>query len=355
MKNFIRRLVTIKDASLFIFDDAASSLKQLGEENQDLTAKVNTIYKEGILSWIFDSGKPTIIPEMNSFTASGPKLSFIFYPVVENGKKKGVLAILAPSDNAELNEMENQVIQVALGLCTTKIEKILLKEKLNNTYRDLQTYHAKLTNDYRLAAIGELTDGIVEDIKSPLQVIMSYADFMGSNESDRQHANIIKQQVKKINFLVNRLVKFSSINDEKINIVPCDINQILKEFYELVKSSLDSMNVECLLDFEENIPSILSNQNYIFQLMTNTLGIIKAFCTNGGGIIIQTRYINENILVKIINTASILLNNNKTLGLNLKIIDNIMIKHEGSFKLENPGSSGSVILLRFPLRRKIRI
>lgn len=362
LKLSLKRIVPLKESNIFFFNDTKTVLFPFdGDTENPLTLMINNIYKEGILDWVFDNNKPVVVPEVNNYTVSGPKLNYIFFPVIEDKKRKGLLAILSTLSKDDFSDFESQSIQIILGVSLAKIEKIDLKEKLNKTYTELQTYQAKLSNDFRLSAIGELTEGIVEDIKSPLQVILSCADLLCRDESDQQAANKVKEQVRRINYMVNRLVKFSNINEEKIKIHPCDINQILTEYYNLIKSSLENANFECVLDFERNIPPVLSHPSYIYQLMSNMISMVKANSQNsGGGIIIQTRSVAETVVIKIINTAHIapLHSDGNSLSrssdLNLKIIDNIMKTHEGVFKVDSFQKNSSVIVLVFPLRRKMR-
>lgn len=363
LKTALKRLIPLKDASLFFFDEQQPGIIPADSNaDEEFTALINHVYKEGILDWVFDTGKPNIIPEVNNFTAEGARLNYIIYPIFEERKRKGLLAILSPVARMDFREVENQGIQLLLGIALGRIEKLQLKEKLNSTYNEMQTYQAKLSNDFRLSAIGELTEGIAEDIKSPLQVILSYTDMLSRDESDQRAADIVKEQVKKINFVINRLVKFSSLNEDKIKIQPCGLNSIINEYYNLVKSSLESAGIECVLDFERDIPSILSHPSYIFQLLSNIIGIIKSDSENGGGIIIQTRYVAESLMLKFISTVHIPSYNmdsaagdeSRQGNLNFRIIESIIRLHEGEFRIDSFQKNSSVIMLRFPLRRKIR-
>lgn len=256
--------------------------------------------------------------------------------------------------------MDKQTIQMLLNLSLAKINKIILKNKLKVTYEDLQTYQAKLSNDFRLAAIGELTQGIIEDLLSPMQVIMSNVEFLNTSPGQEEEVKLIKSQIKKINSSVKRLIKFASVNQQSNKIHPIKLNDIVAEYYTLVKSTLDNVNLECVLDFENNIPSILSHPNYIFQLLTNVIGLIKNRSNAKGGIIIQTRFANDSIILKVVTTASLKTNSSKDnfinnpTELNIRIIENLMKKHEGEFNISSYHNTGSAVTLKFPLRRKIR-
>jgi len=360
LKIATKRVLPVKDSSLLMFNENFHKLKPLdNRDNTQLVILLNQYYKEGILTLLFESGKPMIVPELKSYNSEGPKLNFVLFPIFEDGKKKGLFALLSTISKEKLNELDKQIIKILLNVTLAKVEKYSFKKQLFSTYEELQTYQAKLSNDFRLAAIGELTEGIVEDISTPLQVIMSYADMM-ENEETTGEVKSIKTQVHKIHSVISRLVKFANLNQKNVKIIPLQLNETIIQYYNLVKSTLESADLECVLDFEDNLPSILSHTNYIYQLLTNTIGLVKNKNSKGGGIIIQTRLKRDNVILKIITTTELkstafekrkLSVNN---DLNLRIIENLMNKHEGQFVIQPLSNSGSIITLTFPLRRTIR-
>ena len=357
----LKRILPVKDSSLLFFDESYHSLIPVdASANSDIAKVMNHFYKEGIFNLLFESGNPMVVPELNSYNHDGAKLNYILFPLFEDGKRIGLLSILSTISGGNFSPMVKQTIQMLLNLSLAKINKIVLKSKLKTTYEDLQTYQAKLSNDFRLAAIGELTQGIIEDLLSPMQVIMSNVEFLNNTPDQEEEVKLIKSQIKKINSSVKRLIKFASVNQQNNKIHPIKINDIVVEYYNLVKSTLDNANLECVLDFENNIPSILSHPNYIFQLLTNVIGLIKNRSTAKGGLIIQTRFNNDYILLKVVTTASLKTNavkdnfiTNPT-ELNIRIIENLMKKHEGEFDITSYQNTGSAVTLKFPLRRKIR-
>ena len=357
----IKRILPAKETCLLFFDESNVSLVPLNERSDSKLIKtMNHYYKEGILDLIFDSRKAVIVPELNTYNSNGSRLNYILFPIFENGKRKGLLSILSSLSKRKITELDKQIASILLNTILSKIDRVRLKVKLTNTFEELQTYQAKLSNDFRLSAIGELTEGVVEDIMSPLQVIMSQVDLLEGSENESKEVKQIKRQINKIHTVVNRLVKFANINHKNINIRPLDINLVVDEYYNLVSSTLQSVNLECVLDFENEVFPILSHPNYIFQLLTNVISLIKNECGKKGGIIIQTRSNSDYILLKVISTASLKPYGGETIpvkqtaNLNLRIIENLMHKHEGSLNIESHDESGSSIILKFPFRRKIR-
>ncbi len=357
LKTSVRRLIPVKDADVLYFDDMLMRLSNLENKQNPLSEVMNHFYKEGILSLLFESKKPIILPELKSFNSQGPKLNYIIYPIFDDNKKKGIFVLLTSINQQNFSEYDKHFINTILSLSLSKVDKLILKNKLNSTYEELQTYQAKLSNDFRLAAIGELTEGIVEDITNPLQVILSHVDLI-SEESILPEIQKVKAQVKKINNLVNRLTKFSSINQKNVQIQPCNLNNILNDYYELIKSTLDNVGMELVLDLEEIVPPILTHQNYIYQILTNIFGLIKKSNFDSGGILIQTRFKNDDLVLKIITTNTLEAFDSdkmvdKKFDLNVKIVDNLMKKHEGKFIVEVFEQGGSIITCRFPLKRKV--
>ncbi len=59
----------------------------------------------------------------------------------------------------------------------------------------------------------------------------------------------IKSQIKKINSVIGRLVKFADVNQKDVKIQPCNVNSIIKDYFYLVKSTLENANLEYILRF----------------------------------------------------------------------------------------------------------
>ena len=359
--NSLKRILPLKSINVFFFDDNALNLVPVEDDCLEFVgAFVNNSYRDGILDWIFDAGKPSLIPLPENHRATGAKFSFLIIPILQGENKKGIVAILTSLNSINSEDLDIQVVSLMIGMAMSKIEALYAKAKLKATLNELQTYQAKLANDFKLSAIGELTDGIVEDIIDPLQVILSFVDLSGMSNFEKSSADLIKTQVQKIERVIARLVKFANIDSDNIKIEPCYLNNIIRDYINLVKSFLESVNIECILDLEKDIPPVLSHPNYIYQLLTNIFSMIKSYSKRGGGILIQSRFIEDRVSLKIITTSylkSIDEHNSSeviTRDLNLNIINDLMKKHEGEFKAAADAQKGSTLVLSFPLKRKIR-
>ncbi len=354
-------VIPFKEGGIFLFDEVNDKLKSLTNTVSEKSADfINSIYNDQILDWIFENGKPALVPDIVKYTMSGSKHNYYILPIYEGKKNKGVFFLLTPLTRIDDDSKETRLLKVLLGLVFPKILILLQKNALNDVYSELQTYQSKLNNDYKLSAIGELTSGVIENILSPLQIILSYTDMIGENVTpqDMKAVDSIKNQVKKIEQIIGRLSKFSSLNNSPEKIYSCDVNVMVKEYVDVIKSSLYSRNYELLTDLEENVPSLLTHPDYFNQILSNIFRLLKPPKTKGGGILLQSRYINNAINIRIVSTDYIekltpdSLRENK--NQELRILNNIVKKHEGIIKFDSNKNAGTSVLVKLPLKRKLR-
>ncbi len=357
----LKGILTFKEANIFLFDEEKKTLRPLSVSASERSVYfINRAYAEKKLDEIFKFGKPKIILDSHVLDIDGSKSYYLLLPIIEENKNKGLFAILTPHSSFSDNSLEIPLIQLGLSILLNKVELILKQHELTNAYNDLHVYQSKLANDYKLSATGELTGGILENILAPLQVIISTTELLRNDDEDADEdlLETINNQIKKIKSTINLLINFTNTPDGKTKIQPCDLNEVIESFYKVVLSSLQNDNYECVLDLEENIPSILSHPNYINQLLTYIFSFIRAKESSGGGIFVQTKYFNEKVVLRLLSTDFIPNLPKDNLGqkgdLNLRIVNNIMMNHEGNVSIESDKLNGTVIILTFPLKRNIK-
>ena len=287
-QKYLKAIIPVKEIGLLFYDEFNKELLAIDEEEDSKIAKtMNHFNREGIFSVIFNERKTITVPDLDNYDSDGPRLFYLIFPVYDETKNYGILSLLTSLDETRVSELEKKSINVFLNLVLGKLEKLRLKQKLKDTYNELQVYQAKLSNDFRLSAIGEMTEGIVEDIVDPLQVISSYVDIIDNEGGNTLEIKQVKSQIKKIKTVIGRLVKFADINQKDVKIQPCNLNSIIQDYFCMVKSTLDNANLEYILDFEDELPPILSHPNYIYQFLTNIFTIIKSVKTKNSVIMIE--------------------------------------------------------------------
>ncbi len=356
LQNTLTQIKNIYKAEIFFIDSDHHILEPLNKSKETFENNFfNVCLKEGIFNRVFEKGLPILIPSSQRKDKRRTNENYLIFPLLIGKERRGILALSTSMLSFSESSEEYSFINSIISLTINKIDLLKNKEELNLTYNELQVYQSKLSNDYKLSAIGELTSGIAEDILSPLQIILGYTDFLRkeNNLNDYPSLDAINSQVKKVETVVKGLIKFANINDAKYKIQPCNLNEIITEYYNMVSSFLKNENYECILDFEKNIPPVLSHPNNIHQLLTNVFSLLKSPESTSGGILIQTKHQNDFVSVKFLSTDKIENGKNKNESLSLKIVEKLMKTHDGSVKTSSDENFGSTVLLTFPIKRKV--
>ena len=356
----LRSLFTVEEAHIFLFNDKNYELLPATKNcERGIRLTVDLAQRNGIISWIFDNKKAVILPNLNKNNKNTPRLNYLIIPIIERKNKKGVIVIQTPVSEIKDDSFEMRAVNLLVGLVYPKVSTIINQEKFDEAVKESLTYKSKLSSDSKLAAVGELTNGIIEDIIEPTQVIMSCSDLLNNDQSnvDKEVLETINNQVKKIETVITRLSKFASINSNSTITTPCDINKEVTEYSDLLMSSLKNDNYECILDLGENIPPILSNSNLLNQIFSNLFSVIRTGFSETGGILIQTRFQSGMVIVNIFTTDTL----DKITGkkkdsyeLSFSMMQNLMKKHEGKVIYNNGAESGTSISLQFPFKRKLQ-
>ncbi len=355
-KNEVKSLTFFNEPEIFLINEKTSNCFPLNTNcKENISSFVRRNLSAGVIDWIAETRSYKIIPYGN-YNSLSFGLNCLIVPIFNSGKFKGVLSTITSFTELDKESAELKLLVTLLDITFSKIQFELTKNELNNVYSELQSVQSKLENDYKLAALGELAYRSIEEISSPIQVILSYADLLKREypEIDEEMTDLIKKKVYDIKSILERLVKFITTDDKAKKVVPCSVNEVIVEFRKLVEPALNAENCECVLDLEENIPSILSNKNYLNQIFINGFSLINPLTEPGGGVIIQSRYSKQRIVVKMLFTKSVDLTkiNEQEVGMN--ILKSLMDKHEGEFLINSDEATGSTLVFSFPLIRKVR-
>lgn len=356
LREFNNQIASLKyffSPEIFILNEKTSNLLSINSNcDPTISLFIKKCLNNGIIEWLADSKQPQII--LNEIESGYENC--IIAPLFNQSKFKGVFFAFTRLSQNDINRKEIRYLLTLLNFTYQRIQNDLNRSELNNAYSHLHTLQSKLENDFRFAALGELTYRSLEEIASPIQVILTYSDLIRQEipNSKGENIDIIKNKIYDIKQILDRLVKFINFNDSNPKISPCSINDSIIEFNKLIEPALLAENCEMVLDLEEKIPTILSSPNYLNQILINGFSLVNPLTENNGGIIIQSRYSKQSITLKMIFTKSIDVDNIKENQIGINILKSLMEKHEGEFFIDSKNSSGSTLIFSFPLIRKVR-
>jgi len=357
LNNYLTENVFTKGTLLCLFNKTKSNLKPVGNSNYEfLETYLKYINTKSSSDHFFENEKKSKkpIPYIHEYNDKREKILVI--PILLNERKKGLL-LLSVID-AINNNFENNInlIKSALKLTMLKLESLMYKYNSASYLNELQLYESKLSNGYRLMAIGEFVNVSMSGILNPMQTILSLTELLEENENnnDKSAKSIIKEQINDVKKIISNIIKFAREDKNPLKIQTTDLNKIIKEYHDLASISLYNKDYEFILDLQDDIPLILSNRNYIHQFLINIFDIIVPQKENVGGILVQTKYSDELISLRVVSSDYIKIldekdKSNKS-SLSLNILRKLIEKHHGIIEVKSSKKTGSIIILKFPIK-----
>lgn len=351
----VREIINAENYQIFLCDEYNRSLLSAGNQAEpSLYNYLNKNFQGGGLNEIFENLMPALYKGSDVFN-DFRKNDYGLIPLHHSGVFKGLIYLQAPDEVIFNNIDARKSIEVLFAAFLLKADSYNQKEKLKSLFLEIQSYQAKLLKDYRYSAIGEFTAGIIEEVLSGLQIILSSADqkITTTEGAESESILLIKEQVNKINNMLTNLARFASRNESTPEMKPIDLAQQIEEFCSLAEVSLKSKSYEIILEQDCSIPTVLSNIDQIRQLLTSIFSLLVKEDKQRGGIFIHTRCIGSHIVIRFLSTdrtGELLSDEND--NINIRIIKKIMSDHHGLVETRTKSMNGSSITLHFPVIRQ---
>jgi len=238
----------------------------------------------------------------------------------------------------------------------------------------LKQYSAELENSNKeLSSFASITS---HDLKNPIRKIAHYCAIIegqGAAVSDKtkQYVNKIELAAGHANDLIEGILEYSQLGQEKIALKQIDLNEIVSNIIENMEFEL--LETKGKVEFE-NLPNIFGNELQIRQLFENLISNSIKYRKKGVPPIIEIskNEMNQDCFqitledngigfdniyaAKIFDPFQRLDGDINTLGsgLGLSICKKIMLGHLGEIMAEGEVGKGAKFIITFPLKEKGR-
>lgn len=231
--------------------------------------------------------------------------------------------------------------------------------ELQRAYAELRQTFEQLLQAERLTALGELSAGIVHEIRNPLGAIQGaveiLADEIKTDSPRREFAAIAKSEIERINKLIQEFVNFA--RTPKLVKTAVNLNDVIGAVSSLIGRQAAAQNVSLAIESAENLPLIPADIEQIKQVMLNlSLNALQAM-PNGGELVFRTFHISNAVTVEVEDTGGgispaninkifdpFFTTKEKGLGLGLSVAHKIAAQHGGILIASNK-DNGAVFKL----------
>ena len=223
----------------------------------------------------------------------------------------------------------------------------------------------------------QLVSALAHDIKSPLGVIVGYAETIASRLGNRPENRENLDALQRIQDSAERIVKLvtgfldaSKVESGKMEVVrqPMQVNRLIREVCRQQMRDVRIKNLSLTMDLDDHLPVIVGDEAQIERVLWNLVGNAVKFTPAGGEITVTSGVENGLVRIGVKNTGMgipkedlpLLFSEFRRLkgsakiegtGLGLFIVKTITEAHGGKVAVESEEGKGAAFSVSLPIRR----
>ncbi len=273
-----------------------------------------------------------------------------------------------PYGETDIHLLASFANQTAIAL-----ENAMHHESLIESKKQLEIMFDQKVQSEKMAAIGEMTSVLAHELKNPLGIIHSSAQYLSDGKQSQtvqqEMLHYIKDEVNHLNLSINSILKLAK--QKAPDFLRVDIKkQIQQLMHQWQHSDNHRADVRIDVKYFEPIPLIYADFRQLAQVLLNLIRNSEEMMENGGNIIIEVRQDENLVQILIIDDGPGIPNKNldkvfqnffttkmQGMGLGLAACRQIIQAHNGEISLENrtDGNSGIVAGIKLLIRPLVNI
>ena len=158
----------------------------------------------------------------------------------------------------------------------------------------LKKFQEQLIQSQKMEDLGRLAGGVAHEINTPLGIILGYAQLMMDDIDDEElleGMRIIEKQTKVCRKIVADLLGFSR-NSQAVS-ETVDVNASIQQVIKLVEHAFFMNRIKIFADLDENIPTLLGDQERLKQVWLNLLNNAADVIEQDGVIHVRSALVAE--------------------------------------------------------------
>jgi signal transduction histidine kinase len=135
----------------------------------------------------------------------------------------------------------------------------------------------------KLAALSRLSAGVAHEVKNPLNAMMIHLELLRQHvdsDAGRSHADVIGNEIRRLDEVVQGFLKFSRPEDLKLQAVR--LAALLDEVVPIVRPEADRMGVRLVVESSVDVPDVNGDPTMLRQAFLN-LALNACQAMPGGG------------------------------------------------------------------------
>jgi PAS domain S-box-containing protein len=254
----VEESLRIKDAAL------ASSIN--GVVLADLEGNLTYVNNSFLRLWGYDRAEEVLGKPVQALWKSGKETLGAWTALREKGGWRGEMSAVRRDGSLFDLHVSASMVSNAGG------EPLCMMASFVDITEKKEMEEAMLRSE-KLSSIGQLAAGLAHELRNPLAVISSCAQFCTENmelePAVHENLEMISRSVHRANKLINDLLAFA--RPSRLEWKDVDVNALVARTWNMAKLEARPLHTEFVLQLEESLPKIVGDEEKLGQVFMNLI------------------------------------------------------------------------------------
>lgn len=305
---------------------------------------------------------PTL--EMTMKTLGSMEFELLF-PLRGGTGLAGFLLLGNRKDGKQYSERDIRFFTTLCNQTGLALENCLHYDSLKKSKQQIETMFSKVVQSEKMAALGEMSTMLAHELKNPMGIIRSSAQYIAKNLDNRKNQeellDFIISEVDGLESVINNIMGLAKHKPPDLK--PIDLLKLVSRMTERwIQSGNHNKKVSIIFDCPEPLPEIKADFKQLQQVFLNCITNAEDAMPEGGSIHISIRPGGKNSLaVQIVDSGpgipeehmknafkKFFTTKEKGIGIGLPLCKQIIAAHNGRISIQNNEDKGLTVDIRLP-------
>jgi len=376
-----------------LVDAEASSIFEVDRERKELSFRlvrgdpsqrakaVRVKMGEGVAGWVALHGQPLVVPDVKREHRFSPRMdrhtgfrtrSLIGVPIRNRGRVVGVLEVLNKRGPAPFGDEDLEVLQLVTHQIGTALENARLYERLREraalTESELRETQGRLLRAERMAALGQLSQGVAHEVRNPVMSIGGFArrlqKSLAPDDPANKYVEVILEEAARLEKMVSDVDQYTRMPEPVLQ--EWNLADLVDAAVRLWEEDVARDDVRIEIALPPDNPTVVVDRDLMIRALFHLMRNASDATPGGGTVSISADWEGERLALSVRDTGSgiaaedlprifdpFFTSKTRGSGLGLTTVNRIVSDHGGEVKvtsLHGQGTEVRILLDPRPLK-----